>query len=116
MKCPTSGFRAVLTNSASLPEGAKLTISEVPAAKKHTQNVEYDMGTLYTFVNKDLARRESAQRSVPGFRQLNSRATNRSRNPTSRNVNAQFELIPVVPRRFRRCLRLPGVNSPRGAY
>ena len=94
MKCPTSGSRAVLTNSTSLPEGAKLTISEVPAAKKHTQNVEYDMGTLYTFVNKDLAGRESGKGLCRDF---GSSIACHARQNNIADVNAQFEFIPVVP-------------------
>ena len=82
MKCPTSGNKAVLTNSASLPEGAKLTISEVPAAKIHTENVEYlsNMGTAL-HVCEQRTRGKGwfgrRQRSVPGFRQLKSRAAKR---------------------------------------
>ena len=101
MKCPTSGFRAVLTNSASLPEGAKLTISEVPAAKIHTQNVEYlsNMGTAYTFVNKELAAKDGSAGDKGLCRDFGSEVacSEKVKDSNIRNVNNQFELIPVVP-------------------
>lgn len=101
MKCPTSGNKAVLTNSASLPEGAKLTISEVPADKIHTENVEYlsNMGTAYTFVNKELAAKDGSAGDKGLCRDFGSEVacSEKVKDSNIRNVNNQFELIPVVP-------------------
>lgn len=101
MKCPTSGARAVVYNNTNVPEGAKLTISAVDTAWRHTTNVEYvnKMGTLYTMVNKQLA----ANDPNPGDRGLcwdfgggmacHAKVTESN----IKNVNAQFEFIPVTP-------------------
>jgi hypothetical protein len=99
MKCPTSGAKAVLTDSDNLPDGAKLTISSVPNAWKHTTNVEYlaSMGSVYTIVNKELAANDGNGKGL--CRDYgNSIACHAPVNDGNvKNVNNQFEFIPVQP-------------------
>ena len=99
MQCPTSGDKAILTNSASLPEGAKLTISTVPNDKRHTNNVEYlnNMGTLYTMVNKELAAHDGSGKGLCWDFGASTACHARVNDNTIKNVNAQFEFVSVVP-------------------
>ena len=101
MKCPTNGARAIVYNNTNVPEGAKLTISTVDSAWRHTHKVEYvnNMGTLYTMVNKQLAENDGNAGSrglcwdFGGGMACHAKVKTRN----IKNVNAQFEFIPVTP-------------------
>jgi hypothetical protein len=95
MKCPTSGGKAVLTTSASLPEGAKFTIEEVPDALRNTEGVAYDMSTLYTFVRKEVEAESAKGLCTDSGSSLACDEDVKKDNID--NVESQFELIPVVP-------------------
>lgn len=101
MKCPTSGDRAVVYNNTNVPEGAKLTISEVESAWRHTNNVEYvnNMGTLYVMVNKQLAANDGNKGDRGLCRDFGAGMACHAvvRESNIKNIAAQFEFIPVTP-------------------
>lgn len=100
MKCPTSGARAVVYNNTNVPEGAKLTINAVKTEWRHTNNVEYlnDMGTLYVMVNKQLAANDgNGDRGLCRDFGAGMACHAKVQESNIKNINAQFEFIPVTP-------------------
>ena len=101
MKCPTNGARAIVYNSTNVPEGAKLTISTVQSAWRHTNNVEYvnNMGTVYTMVNKQLAANDGNAGNRGLCRDFGAGIACHAKvmENSIKDIKAQFEFIPVTP-------------------